>query len=108
MFRHEGCGIKADQVHEAFLVGGSTRIPKAQELVKNYLVKTLIMELILTKLSLLGSSSSRGSFRRCERYFIVDVTPLSLGIETMGGVTTRLIDRKQPYRPKSRNIFYSS
>jgi len=100
-------GLDKTRIDEVLLIGGSTRIPKLQELVKAYFGKELNRsinpdESVSIGASIQGNILGGGS---STDILLLDVTPLSLGIETLGGVFTRLIDRNTTIPCKKSEIF---
>jgi molecular chaperone DnaK len=99
-------GLKADQVHEAVLVGGSTRIPTAQDLVKNLVGKEPHPGVNPDEVVALGAAVQAGVLSGdVTDILLLDVTPLSLGIETLGGVTTKLIERNTTIPTRKAETF---
>jgi molecular chaperone DnaK len=87
-------GVKPNEVDEVILVGGTTRIPKVQNLVKELFGKEPHKGVNPDEVVALGAAIQAGVLAgEVKDVLLLDVTPLSLGIETLGGVTTKLIER---------------
>jgi len=99
-------GLSANDLHKILLVGGSTRIPAVQEAVKNITGKEGFKGINPDECVALGAAIQGGVLTGdVKDVVLLDVTPLSLGIETMGGVFTRLIDRNTTIPTRKSQIF---
>ena len=99
-------GLSASDLHKVLLVGGSTRIPAVQEAVKSITGKEGFKGINPDECVALGAAFQGGIINQeVNDVILVDVTPLSLGIETMGGVFTRLIDRNTRIPNRKSQIF---
>ena len=99
-------GLKASDLHKVLLVGGSTRIPAVQEAVKNITGSEGFKGINPDECVALGAAIQGGVLTGdVKDVVLLDVTPLSLGIETMGGVFTRLIDRNTTIPTRKSQIF---
>ena len=99
-------GLKASDLDKVLLVGGSTRIPAVQEAVKTITGKEGFKGINPDECVALGAAIQGGVLTGdVKDVVLLDVTPLSLGIETMGGVFTRLIDRNTTIPTKKSQIF---
>ncbi|MBA4417005.1 MAG: molecular chaperone DnaK [Syntrophus sp. (in: bacteria)] len=102
----EDAKLSADKIDEVVLVGGSTRIPKVQELVKSFFGKEPHRGVNPDEVVALGAAVQAGVLAgEVKDVLLLDVTPLSLGIETLGGVMTRVIDRNTTIPTKKSQVF---
>ena len=99
-------GLSASDIDEVILVGGSTRVPKVQEVVKQLFGKEPHKGVNPDEVVAMGASIQGGILGGSVKdILLLDVTPLSLGIETLGGVTTRLIERNTTIPTRKSQIF---
>jgi molecular chaperone DnaK len=99
-------GLKASDIHEVVLVGGMTRMPKVREAVKEFFGKEPHTGVNPDEVVAMGAAIQAGVLQGdVKDVLLLDVTPLSLGIETLGGIMTKMIDRNTTIPTKKSQIY---
>jgi len=102
----EDAGVSKDEISDVILVGGSTRIPKVQQLVKEFFGKEPNKTVNPDEVVAVGAAIQGGVLAGdVTDVLLLDVTPLSLSIETMGGIATKLIERNTTIPTKKSQVF---
>jgi molecular chaperone DnaK len=99
-------GLKVSEIEDVILVGGQTRMPKVQEEVKNFFGREPRKDVNPDEAVAVGAAIQGGVLSgEVKDVLLLDVTPLSLGIETLGGVMTKLIDKNTTIPTKANQVF---
>ena len=102
----DDAGLKASDINDVILVGGQTRMPKVQEVVKGFFGRDPRKDVNPDEAVAVGAAIQAGVLGGdVKDVLLLDVTPLSLGIETLGGVMTKLIDKNTTIPTKANQVF---